>query len=39
MSRMSGKRISFYDDSDEEAFASRAHYGAPDWEVLGWVSS
>jgi NAD(P)H dehydrogenase (quinone) len=39
MSRMSGKRISFHDESDEEAFASRARYGAPDWEVLGWVSS
>ena len=39
MSRMSGKRISFHHESDEEAFASRAHYGAHDWEVLGWVSS
>jgi NAD(P)H dehydrogenase (quinone) len=39
MSRLSGKRISFHDESDEEAFASRARFGAPDWEVLGWVGS
>ena len=29
----------FEDETDEQAFASRAHYGAPDWEVRGWVSS
>ena len=23
----------------EEAYASRARYGAPDWEVAGWVTS
>ena len=23
----------------EEAYASRAHYGAPAWEVDGWVST
>ena len=39
MSRLSGKRISFHDETDEEAFASRAHFGAPDWEVRGWVST
>jgi NAD(P)H dehydrogenase (quinone) len=39
MSRVSGKRISFHDESNEEAFASRAHFRAPDWEVRGWVSS
>jgi NAD(P)H dehydrogenase (quinone) len=39
MSRLSGRRIRFHDETDEEAFASRARFGAPDWEVRGWVSS
>ena len=30
---------SFEDETDEQAYASRASYGAPDWEVAGWVSS
>jgi uncharacterized protein YbjT (DUF2867 family) len=29
----------FEDETDEQAYASRAHYGAPDWEVQGWVTS
>ena len=29
----------FEDETDEQAYASRAVYGAPDWEVRGWVSS
>ena len=39
LARASGKPIRFHDETDEEAFASRASYGAPDFEVLGWVSS
>jgi NAD(P)H dehydrogenase (quinone) len=39
MSRMTATTIRFHDETDEEAFASRAGYGAPDWEVAGWVSS
>lgn len=39
MSEASGKAIRFHDESDEEAFASRAAYGAPEFEVRGWVSS
>jgi NAD(P)H dehydrogenase (quinone) len=39
MSRATGKPIRFRDETDEQAFASRAAYGAPDWEVRGWVSS
>src|SRR5439155_1581583 len=39
MSRLTGKAIRFQDETDEEAFASRAVFGAPDWEVRGWVSS
>jgi uncharacterized protein YbjT (DUF2867 family) len=30
---------SFEDETDAEAYASRANYGAPDWEVRGWVTS
>jgi uncharacterized protein YbjT (DUF2867 family) len=31
--------VQYVDESDEEAYASRASYGAPEWEVAGWVSS
>lgn len=31
--------VRFHDETDEEAFASRAGFGAPDFEVRGWVSS
>lgn len=39
LSRLTGERISFRDETLEEAYESRSHYGAPDWEVEGWVSS
>lgn len=39
MSRASGKAISFHDETVDEAYASRAVYNAPDWEVAGWVTS
>ncbi len=39
MSRLTGKPIVFRNESREEAYASRAGYGAPDWEVEGWVTS
>ncbi len=39
MSRISGRAISYHDESDHEAFASRAGYGAPEFEVRGCVSS
>jgi uncharacterized protein YbjT (DUF2867 family) len=29
----------FIDETDDEAHASRSIYGAPNWEVTGWVSS
>jgi uncharacterized protein YbjT (DUF2867 family) len=38
MSR-NGKSIRFEDETDEEAWASRRHYGAPDFEMRGWISS
>ncbi|MGO1726183.1 SDR family oxidoreductase [Glutamicibacter ardleyensis] len=37
--RVRGREISFYDESIEEAYASRASYGAPDWQVDAWVST
>jgi uncharacterized protein YbjT (DUF2867 family) len=39
MSRLTGKHIIYRNETLEEAYASRAVYGAPDWEVEGWVSS
>jgi uncharacterized protein YbjT (DUF2867 family) len=39
MSRLTGKPIVFRDETLEEAYASRASYGVPDWEVEGWVTS
>jgi uncharacterized protein YbjT (DUF2867 family) len=39
MSHATGKAIRFHDETDEEAFASRAVFGAPEFEVRGWVSS
>lgn len=39
LSRLTGKRIAFHDETLEQAYESRSHYGAPDWEVEGWVSS
>jgi uncharacterized protein YbjT (DUF2867 family) len=35
----SGAPIRYERESLAEAYASRAHYGAPDWEVEGWVTS
>jgi hypothetical protein len=29
----------FHDETVEEAYASRQSFGAPDWEVEGWVTS
>lgn len=34
-----GRVVSFHDEGLEEAFASRASYGAPDWQVEAWVST
>ena len=34
-----GREISFHHETVEEAFASRASYGAPDWQVEAWVST
>jgi NAD(P)H dehydrogenase (quinone) len=39
LSEVSGRAVSFHDETVAEAWQSRASYGAPDWEVEGWVSS
>jgi NAD(P)H dehydrogenase (quinone) len=39
LSEASGRPIRFVDESDDEAYASRAIYNAADWEVAGWVTS
>jgi uncharacterized protein YbjT (DUF2867 family) len=37
--RFIGRDISYHPETVDEAYASRAVYGAPDWEVDGWVTS
>jgi NAD(P)H dehydrogenase (quinone) len=39
LTRFSGRRITYHAESVAEAYESRARYGAPDWEVEGWVTS
>ena len=39
LTRFAGRTISYHAETLEEAYASRAHYGAPDWEVAGWVTT
>jgi uncharacterized protein YbjT (DUF2867 family) len=39
MSAASGRHIVFRDQTMDEAYASRAVYGAPDWQVEAWVST
>jgi NAD(P)H dehydrogenase (quinone) len=39
ISRATGREVVFRDETLEEAYATRSGYGAPDWEVAGWVTS
>jgi NAD(P)H dehydrogenase (quinone) len=34
-----GRQVTFEDETLEQAYASRASYGAPDWQVDAWVST
>jgi len=34
-----GRTVSFIPETIEQAYASRASYGAPEWQVEGWVST
>ena len=39
MTRVLGRDFSFEDETLEEAYASRASYGAADWQLDAWVST
>jgi uncharacterized protein YbjT (DUF2867 family) len=34
-----GRKVTFHDETLDEAYASRASYNAPDWQVDAWVST
>jgi NAD(P)H dehydrogenase (quinone) len=39
LTAVSGRPVRYENESEDEAYASRAHYGAPRFEVQGWVTS
>ncbi len=39
LSKASGRTVRYHPETLDEAYRSRAGYGAPDWEVAGWVTS
>jgi NAD(P)H dehydrogenase (quinone) len=39
VSRVTGREVRYQHETLEEAYASRASYGAPDWQVEAWVST
>jgi uncharacterized protein YbjT (DUF2867 family) len=39
LARVAGRPVTYQEETIEEAYASRATYGAPDWEVDGWVTT
>jgi NAD(P)H dehydrogenase (quinone) len=39
LSRLTGREVTYKDETLEEAWASRAAYGAPDWQVEAWIST
>lgn len=39
LSAATGREITYVDETIDEAWASRSGYGAPDWEVEGWITS
>ena len=39
ISLVTGRRFSYHEETLEEARASRAPSGVPDWEIEGWVTS
>lgn len=39
ITEVTGTKTVFQNETLEEAHASRAAYGAPDWEVAGWIST
>jgi NAD(P)H dehydrogenase (quinone) len=39
ITEVTGRTVTFHDETLQEAYASRAVYGAPDWQVDAWVST
>ena len=39
VSAAQGRPVRYQPETEPEAYASRAHYGAPDWQVEAWVST
>ena len=39
ISAVRGRDVRFHNETVEEAYASRANYGVPDWQVDAWVST
>jgi NAD(P)H dehydrogenase (quinone) len=39
ITKVTGREVSYQDESLNEAYASRAAYGAPGWQVDAWVST
>ena len=39
LTHMTGREVVYVEETLEEARASRAPSGAPDWEIEGWVTS
>jgi NAD(P)H dehydrogenase (quinone) len=39
ISEVTGRNVRYHAESVPEAYASRASYGAPEWQVEGWVST
>jgi NAD(P)H dehydrogenase (quinone) len=39
LTEVTGMAVTFVDETVDEAYASRASYGAPDYEITGWVTS
>lgn len=39
LTALTGKLFEYQQESIEDAYKSRSHYGAPDWQVEAWVST
>jgi NAD(P)H dehydrogenase (quinone) len=39
LTRLTGRTVTYEEETEEQAWASRHASGAPDWEIRGWVSS
>jgi NAD(P)H dehydrogenase (quinone) len=39
LTRWSGRSVTYHPETVEEAYVSRARYGAPDWQLEAWVST